>query len=45
MAIPNPTPDVDELRARADRIYDASGVVGMGQLAGAFVRRYATLIA
>jgi putative glycosyltransferase (TIGR04372 family) len=40
-----PDTDVDELRAHADRIYDASGVVGMGQLAGAFVRRYATLIA
>ncbi|MFZ3354854.1 MAG: TIGR04372 family glycosyltransferase [Xanthobacteraceae bacterium] len=40
-----PDMDVDELRVRADRIYDAGGVVGMGRLAGEFVRRYATLIA
>jgi len=37
--------EADELRARADRIYDGSGVVGMGRLATEFVRRYAALIA
>lgn len=39
-----PDAEADELRARADRIYNASGVVGMGQLAREFVRRHASLI-
>jgi len=39
-----PDSAADELRARADRIYDENEVVGMSQLAGEFVRRYATLI-
>ena len=40
-----PEAGADELRVRADRIYDENEVVGMSQLAGEFVRRYATLIA
>lgn len=37
--------EADNLRKRADRIYDANGIVGMGQLAREFVRRHADLIA
>ncbi|HEY6618716.1 MAG TPA: TIGR04372 family glycosyltransferase [Steroidobacteraceae bacterium] len=33
-----------ELRSRANRIYNASGIVGMGQLAREFLRRHADLI-
>jgi putative glycosyltransferase (TIGR04372 family) len=40
-----PDSQTDEARARADRIYDVSGVVGMGQLAREFVRRHRDLIA
>ena len=37
--------EVGDLRAHADRVYAASGVFGMGQLAAEFVRRHVTLIA
>ncbi len=42
----NEQPDLEmnELRERADRIYNANGVFGMGQLAKEFMRRYATLV-
>lgn len=39
-----PDGEADNLRAHADRVYDAAGIVGRGQLARAFVHRYADLI-
>jgi hypothetical protein len=37
--------DVADLRARADRIYQAHGHGGMAQLAGDFLRRHGDFVA
>jgi hypothetical protein len=41
----SPDAKTEQLRARADRIYDWHNAVGMGQLARHFLDRYDDLIA